>query len=121
MFWELYQQSQISRAKTTAGRAERNAERAIERTRQAHELMESKVESLALTCQALIEILEESTGLTEDQLAAKMEEIDLRDGVKDGRITPTNKVCSKCGRRTSRTRAHCLYCGGATEPESQSL
>lgn len=118
MFWELYQQGQISGAKTTAGRAERTAQRAIEGTRRANEIIEGKIESLALTCQALFEILEESTGLTEEQLAAKMEEIDLRDGIKDGRITPTSKVCSKCGRRTSRTRAHCLYCGGATEPES---
>lgn len=117
MFWEMYQQSRISDANTKAGRAERAAERATDRSNQMQERLEEKIDSLALTCQALFEILEEQVGLTKAQLDSKMEEIDLRDGVKDGRITPTNQVCSDCGRRTSRTRRACLYCGGKSESE----
>lgn len=114
MFWEFYQQSQISRANQAASRATRSADRVEERSKMQHEQLEAKIGSLALTCQALAELLHETAGITSEQLEAKMEEIDLRDGIKDGRITPVSKACTKCGRRTSRTRAFCLYCGGST-------
>ncbi len=79
--------------------------------------LEAKVDGLALTCQALFEILQAQCGVTEEQLSQKMEEIDLRDGKKDGRISPPNKACSKCGRRASSGRGNCLYCGGLLEDE----
>lgn len=117
MFWEFYQQSQINLANERANRANRTAERASEKVGDAIHQLEAKVDGLALTCQALFEILQSHGGITEQQLSQKMEEIDMRDGTKDGRITPTNKVCSKCGRRASPTRGNCLYCGGLLEDE----
>jgi len=117
MFWELYQQSEIRSANNAASRAQRTAERSSEQNAQAVESLESKIDSLALTCQALFEILEATNAITEDQLIAKMEEIDLRDGTKDGRITPQSRVCSGCGRRVSPNRSRCLYCGGHCQTE----
>ena len=117
MFWEFYQQNQIHRATHRASRAERTANDAFEKTGQVLHQLEAKVDGLALTCQALFEILQSQGGITEEQLSQKMEEIDMRDGTKDGRITPANKVCSKCGRRASPTRGNCLYCGGLLEDE----
>lgn len=113
MFWEMYQPSQQdSYAAHAAERAGREAKRTADRTSRAQDELEERVESLALTCQALFEILAERTGVTQDQLAAKIEEIDLRDGVKDGKFRPQPLVCSDCGRRTARKRDRCMYCGG---------
>ena len=81
MFWELYQQSNIHAANSTANRARSSANRA---SRQAKRL-EEKVDELALTCQALWEIVREDRNLTADYLSAKMKQIDLRDGWADGR------------------------------------
>ena len=107
MFWEFYQQSQIQKANTTASRAQLKAEQSKDHI----QLLENKIESLALACQSLWEILEEKTNITSEQLHAKMEEVDLRDGKKDGRLSSTAKTCEKCGRKTSRRRPICLYCG----------
>lgn len=35
-------------------------------------------------------------GIPEETLIAKILEIDLRDGQKDGRMSPTPKRCPKC-------------------------
>ncbi len=110
MFWELYQNYQIDKAERSASRAELKAG-------QSHayiERLEDKVDALALTCQALWEILRDSTDLSEAELEAKVEEIDLRDGRKDGKISKSVDCCEKCGRKTSRRRENCLYCGQAT-------
>ncbi len=81
MFWELYQQSNIHAANSAANRARSSANRA---SRQA-ERLEEKVDALALTCQALWEIVREDRNLTEDHLLAKIEQINLRHGWSDGR------------------------------------
>ena len=117
MFWQFYQQNQINQAKNRASHAERTAERASEKAGEVLHHLNAKIDGLALTCQALFEILQSQNGVTEEQLAQKMEEIDMRDGTKDGSISPAKKVCSQCGRRASPTRGNCLYCGGLLEDE----
>ena len=111
MFWEFYQQSQIQKANRTASRAELKAGQ----TEEYFRLLEGKIASLALACQSLWEILEEQTDVTHEQLAVKMEEVDMRDGVKDGKLTSTPTKCKSCGRKTSRRRPMCLYCGSRSE------
>lgn len=115
LFWEFYQQSQISNAQSTASRAELKAET----SKQYFQLLEGKIGSLALACQSLWEILEENTDITREQLLAKMEEVDLRDGKKDGKLSRSVEACESCGRKTSRRRPICLYCG--TKRESAEL
>ena len=111
MFWEMYQQGKINSATNAANRAQRSAERIADQNERAIAALEAKIDSLALTCRALFEFLESHNAITEEELKQKMEEIDLRDGTKDGRITPRSKVCNGCGRRASKTRSTCLYCG----------
>ena len=64
-----------------------------------------------MACQAMWELLESRTKFTQDDLEKKMEEIDLRDGIKDGKISKTVATCPSCGRKTSIRRPTCLYCG----------
>ena len=75
------------------------------------EELEIKVDRLTLVTQALWELLQAKAGLTESDLTALIEEIDLRDGVKDGKHTPTPKNCVKCNRVVSVRTNMCLYCG----------
>ena len=107
MFWELYQQRSINAASSSASRAHSRADQVGIDV----EMLETKIESLALACQSLWEIVRERTDISQEDMLAKMEEIDLRDGVADGRITPQAQNCEKCGRRTSRRRPRCIYCG----------
>ena len=111
MFWELYQQRRIHAADRRAGRAHQKADQ----TMAYIERLEGKVESLALSCQSLWELLRDNSNLTEQQLEAKMEEIDIRDGRLDGKLSKAIETCPKCGRKTSRRRSNCLYCGESVQ------
>ena len=113
MLWEMYQQSQLNRVTSRANAAQRSADRTALRHDEAIDSLEAKIDGLTLTCRALFEILESQNAITEDQLVDKMVEIDLRDGTKDGRITPARKICTGCGRGTAPNRTRCMYCGGA--------
>ncbi|MFT5301409.1 MAG: hypothetical protein ACI87E_002512 [Mariniblastus sp.] len=111
MFWELYQEGRINSATRKAGRAQLEAEQ----TKENLALLESKIETLALACQSLWELLRENTNLNETDLESKIEEIDLRDGRRDGKMTKITEACPQCERRTSCRRPRCLYCGTALE------
>jgi len=71
-----------------------------------------RLEHLALACQALFEILSEKAGITHEELTKKMTEIDLRDGVQDGRMGPRVVQCPACGRTVSANKPTCMFCGG---------
>ena len=74
--------------------------------------LEARQHRMALLVQAMRELLEASGLLTTAQLLAKVEEIDLRDGVADGRHTPSKeRHCGQCGRVNQSGRQRCLYCG----------
>jgi ribosomal protein S27AE len=71
-----------------------------------------QVERLTLITMALWKLLQEHTDLTEADLLAKVTEIDLADGVADGKITRTTVAkCPKCSRSMSPKHKRCLYCG----------
>ena len=73
---------------------------------------EDRFDQLTLICMAVWSLLEEKIGLTEEDLAARVKEIDLADGKQDGKIRRTIKKCVKCGRTMSPRHNRCLYCGG---------
>ncbi len=55
--------------------------------------LEMQVEKLRLVSRALCEILIESTGITEEQLLSRIDEIDMRDGSRDGQMRATAGTC----------------------------
>lgn len=107
MLWELWQQSKINEAEHSAARAENKANNMCDDVRN----LARKVDRLALSCQAMWEMLREMTSVTDDQLAAKILEVDLRDGRADGKIGAHACVCHACGRATNSRRTTCLMCG----------
>jgi len=106
---DIYQQVKISQANSTANRAENIAERFESRI----EELQRQVERLIIVNQAVWELLKESNFANEDKLLNKIEEIDLRDGSVDGKISQTIKVCQRCHRNSNSKRLTCLYCGEA--------
>jgi len=107
MFWELYQQGRIARAQGAAETAAQNASS----TRQALRDLEARVDQLNLINMALWSFIQQKTDLTEDDLEARVREIDLADGRLDGKVRVTPTECSACGRVMSKRHARCLYCG----------
>ena len=107
MFWHLYAANDSSRASAAADRAATKATTANLRLQQ----LERRVEALALACQSLWEIASAELNVTEQQLLEKMQEVDLRDGKADGRMSAHAHQCSECGRNSNSQRTTCLYCG----------
>ena len=107
MFWDLCQQMQIHDVQDSARRSQEDTAMVL---RELRELRRS-VDSLTLTCAALWELQREKIGLTDDELIAKMQEIDLRDGKLDGKMTKPASACPSCQRANNANRQRCLYCG----------
>lgn len=105
MFWDIFQHLRTSDAKSTASGA--NVRSHSNRTDIGH--LNEKIESLSLLTQAMWEMLEEN-GFSRTELERKIEEIDLRDGVRDGRVTGSTH-CPECGHRLRQNRINCYWCG----------
>lgn len=87
------------------------------RHRQAKEVptemrdLEERLDKLQLICMAMWEVIKEKTDMSEVDLMTKVQELDLRDGIVDGKVTRTVKDCPNCHRRMSPRHKRCLYCG----------
>ncbi len=87
---------------------------AADRTRDATEYsptLEDRLERLALICMAMWSLLQSETNLTEQDLLARVKEIDLMDSVVDGKITRQVTRCGRCDRPMSSRHIKCIYCG----------
>ncbi len=96
-------ESARSKASEAATKA-RNAEVDVAR-------LARRLDQLTLTCQAMWELLRDNTEVTEDDLRAKISEVDLRDGKANGKVPNVLVDCTSCRRPTNTRRQSCLYCG----------
>jgi len=112
MLWDLIQQRQIGQVRQSAAEASSS----IDRTQATVAELEKLVESLSLTCQAMWELLRKQGDLTDEMLLKKMEEVDLRDGRRDGKIGAQPSNCSSCSRPNNPRHRNCVYCGGSLPP-----
>jgi DNA-directed RNA polymerase subunit RPC12/RpoP len=75
--------------------------------------LQTQVDRLSLLTEALWRLLQEKTGITEEELVRKVYEVDMEDGKLDGKKAK-NKLplnCPKCGLKTPARRPTCIYCG----------
>lgn len=115
--WDGFQQHQINETMRIAKGARRDLADEGKRTRIEFVRLEAKINHLALTCQALWEVLRDQTHLTDDDVRKKMMEIDARDGNTDGRMITGPVNCPDCGREGHSRSRTCLYCGGPLSAE----
>ena len=107
MFWELNQQRAIADARGSAAAAENKADQ----TREYIRMLEGRVDKLQLACQAMWELMRDMARIDEDRLLAKIQEIDLRDGKADGKMSSSGVACDGCQRPVHARHQKCLYCG----------
>jgi hypothetical protein len=84
---------------------------------QAMEDVNERVDRLILVVDALWSMLRES-GWTDEQLAQRIHEIDLSDGLADGRRTPQARRCTSCDAMIEAGRSACAFCGKPVEGEA---
>ena len=115
--WDLFQQGQISSNKAKAEGAVSLAVTAG--TGVAN--LQGQIDTLVLANQAMWELLSTQLGVTESDLVKKMNEIDLRDGKQDGKISAqreTTTQCGDCGHKIGKRRSNCYWCGAKLETGS---
>lgn len=105
--WDIVQHYQIKEARSEAKDAAERASRQETKVASGND----RIEKLMLATQAMWELLREHAGLSDEQLLAKMAEIDGRDGKIDEKIGAESIDCPHCGRKTSTRSGACLYCG----------
>ena len=105
--WDLLQHYQIKKAKEHAA----NAEYKIDALEARKDNSQQRLDELTLAGQAMWELVRDKFDLTDDELKAKILEIDARDGAVDGKIGPEIIDCPHCGQRASTLRPNCVYCG----------
>jgi len=115
MLWEAYQQTRIAGAERIA----ESAEAKVDRCARKIDDLQRHLDRLSLACQALWELLQECSDLTEEDLEKKMLEIDGRDGCVDGKIGVQQLDCPSCGRKTNSRRGSCVMCGAPIKPPYQ--
>lgn len=105
--FDLYQQGKINQATNKADRAKEKADLFQDEIND----LKRKADALTIACQALWELVQSQSGLSDDVILGKIQEIDARDGSVDGKISVTLAMCPRCGRGSNAARKWCLYCG----------
>ncbi len=72
--------------------------------------LSARIDRLVLLSAAMWSILEDS-GATEEELIARLHQIDAEDGVDDGKITPKPIQCTNCDTLVPAGLPACQYCG----------
>ena len=75
--------------------------------------LDSRLERTLLACEAMWTILRDKLGVTDEQLIERINEVDLSDGMLDGKVRKTPVSCPRCGRTISPKFPKCMYCGQA--------
>ncbi len=112
--WEIFQTGQLMEAKQKAIAADGLSKANAVSTGATL----TQVETLVLANQAMWELLSEKCGVTDNDLIKKMNEIDLRDGKLDGKLEVTRATatdCHDCGKKISKRRSTCYWCGARLE------
>lgn len=110
--WNATQQMQIQEARDAAKdakfEAQITAQQAIDQTYLPYV---KQLDKLGLVCQAMWSLIQEKTNLTERDLLDRVTELDLKDGVLNGKYLKPPVDCPKCGSKMSRKFNRCLFCG----------
>lgn len=90
-----------------------NAESAANAARRTSEKMEDLVARQALVIHTLVAMCEQKGVFTRAELLALMEQIDMLDGKRDGKLAPIRapRSCPSCGKGSAAKATKCIYCG----------
>ena len=105
--WYMRAVRTAGEASSTAGKAASKASRTSLRVKE----LEDRLDKLTLICMGMWSLLAESNKVTEEDLIKRVTQIDLEDGVADGKVTKQVARCDRCDRIMSPRHKRCIYCG----------
>jgi len=90
---------------------------AADRAKETANQVDARVDRALLTMEAIWVLVRDRLGLTDEQLADKVVELDLNDGQLDGKVRRPPLQCPTCHRTTIRRLSSCIYCGTDIMPD----
>ncbi|MGA7098461.1 MAG: hypothetical protein WB245_12930 [Acidimicrobiia bacterium] len=72
--------------------------------------LNERIDRMLMIVRGMWALMEEQ-GLTADQLIAKMNELDTKDGEVDGLMRPQPRDCRSCGSKVAAGLDACQFCG----------
>jgi hypothetical protein len=112
--WEYRQQREVNEASAKA----REAARSSSESRLDIDELQRRIDTMGLLLMAMWSIIEEKTQVTEQELAARVRDLDMIDGRSDGRMPRMVTECRDCGRKMNLRHRTCMYCGGESLQQS---
>jgi hypothetical protein len=107
LIYDFVLRRQLRKTANEVARVGREAQRSKRSTQE----LEDRIERLTLACTATWELVRERVGVSDDELLDRIRDVDLRDGVADGKLRPGNPECPDCERVNNARRSQCMYCG----------
>lgn len=80
--------------------------------------LNERVDRLLMIVRGMWALMEEQ-GLTADQLIAKVNEIDMKDGEMDGVARPKPADCPSCGSKVAPGLHACQFCGASVAASNE--
>ena len=96
---------------STASRDAASAKSAAQAMSQRAKVLEANLAKTLMICETLWELLRDEHGWTDQNLYKKLHEVDMRDGVLDGKNQRKAVKCPDCGHTVSARHPACIYCG----------
>ncbi|MBN1457183.1 MAG: hypothetical protein JW912_04965 [Sedimentisphaerales bacterium] len=96
---------------TTQPASAPRAESKIDNIKRQIKLLEANLAKTLLLCETMWEFISREHNLNENDLHNMINEVDMRDGVLDGKNQRKASECPGCGRMVSARHPACMYCG----------
>jgi hypothetical protein len=97
------------------------AQQAVSRGEEAKynvQMVRMDIERLLMITEALWDMVKEHHNLTDEELIRRIQDIDMKDGMLDGKVAKQPpSLCPNCQRPVRRNRTVCIYCGTASTAE----
>ena len=88
-----------------------SAKNAAEAAGRRLRVLEANLAKTLMICETLWELLRDEHGWSDKTLHKKLYEVDMRDGVLDGKNQRKAVECPDCGHTVSARHPACIYCG----------
>jgi len=90
---------------------DKSARKAADKALTEVDELELRLNRTLLVMEAMWTLLRDNTELTDEDLAARMVELDSGDGRIDGHARREPLLCEECNRPTSQRIPRCVWCG----------
>lgn len=109
-FMDLYHHHRFKQAQSQINRVA--GEQAYARAAQRDEIsaLHDRLDRLTMLCEAMWLLLKDETGYTEEDLEARLNDLDMSDGARDRRKRTVPLQC-ECGAMVHPQSRRCVFCG----------